>query len=284
MFCLFSQFLFLARKHETLHIIFGVESAVTPARLPTMQKHTLRKHIKTKLQRLSAADVASQSNAIFENLFASGLIDTEQVSAQDPDGVVCSYLSMSKEVQTDQITQHLFAQGCRICVPRVLGEGREMRMLLVNSWSEVEQFPKNQWGIPEPPMPSMREIGNNASATDGSAATKFVNLEHIKAVIVPGLAFDSRCARMGRGKGYYDTFFESMRRERLAAGISPVLPLLIGLSFTEQLIDDVPTEVHDVLLNAVVTPSGVIYSSSLTGGSNKSASDGGDCCRGGIDD
>ena len=81
---------------------------------------------------------------------------------------------------------------------------------------------------------------------------------------------------MGRGQGNYDTFFETMRRERLRAGISPALPLLIGLSFTEQLIDDVPTEVHDVLLNAVVTPSGVIYPSSMIGGSNKSASNGDD--------
>ena len=226
-----------------------------------MQKHVLRKHIKARLKQLSAADIAAQSNAIFENLFASGLLDTAQESVQGPGGVVCSYLSMRKEVQTDQITQLLFAQGCRVCVPRVL-EGREMGMLLVNSWAEVEAFPKNQWGIPEPPIPSAGGESGSASASDGSAAPKFVNLEQIKAVIVPGLAFDSSCARMGRGKGYYDTFFERMRSARLAAGASPALPLLVGLSFNEQLIDGVPTEAHDVVLNAIVTPSGVICSGS----------------------
>ena len=49
---------------------------------------------------------------------------------------------------------------------------------------------------------------------DGGGDGQQGELKHlaaVKLVLVPGLAFDGSCARLGRGKGYYDAFFARLR-------------------------------------------------------------------------
>ena len=62
-------------------------------------------------------------------------------------------------------------------------------------------------------------------------------------VVVPGLAFTADGRRLGQGGGHYDRFLP-----RLRPGCRTV-----GAAFAEQLVDDLPTEPHDVLLDLVVT-------------------------------
>ncbi len=66
-------------------------------------------------------------------------------------------------------------------------------------------------------------------------------------VLVPGVAFTRNGQRLGRGKGYYDRFL---------ATLAPTC-FTCGVCFDCQLLDDLPTEPHDVPLDAVVTASGV---------------------------
>lgn len=62
-------------------------------------------------------------------------------------------------------------------------------------------------------------------------------------ILVPGMAFDRRGGRLGRGRGYYDRFLAS------ASGF------LAGICFDDQLVPEVPCDSHDVRMNEVVTPS-----------------------------
>lgn len=72
-------------------------------------------------------------------------------------------------------------------------------------------------------------------------------------VFVPLLAFDADGTRLGRGGGHYDRWLENGRKtHKLSA---------IGLAFDEQLFADLPFEAHDEKLDAILTPSGVIYPS-----------------------
>jgi 5-formyltetrahydrofolate cyclo-ligase len=66
-------------------------------------------------------------------------------------------------------------------------------------------------------------------------------------VLVPLLAFDRRCFRLGYGGGYYD--------RTLAA-----LPgaTAIGCAYALQEVKDVPVEPHDIRLHAIATERGVI--------------------------
>ena len=67
----------------------------------------------------------------------------------------------------------------------------------------------------------------------------------IDLALVPGLAFAPDGRRLGRGGGYYDRLLPTLRGDCLK----------VGVAFDEQILDDLPTEPHDALLEIVVTPS-----------------------------
>ena len=68
-------------------------------------------------------------------------------------------------------------------------------------------------------------------------------LNRLDLIVVPGLAFDPRGRRLGRGKGFYDRLLSA------ASGVK------CGICFDEQLLPEIPVEPHDVLLDFVATPT-----------------------------
>jgi 5-formyltetrahydrofolate cyclo-ligase len=94
---------------------------------------------------------------------------------------------------------------------------------------------ENQWGIAEPPLPE-----EEMSSTD------------FDLVFVPLVGFDTKCFRLGMGKGFYDRTFSFKIFNRRSQ------PLLVGLAHECQLTKPFPTESWDVRLDAVVT-AGKIY-------------------------
>ena len=72
-----------------------------------------------------------------------------------------------------------------------------------------------------------------------------------RVLVVPMLAFDANCHRLGYGAGHYDRTLEKLRAE------GPVLAY--GLAYSaQQVADPLPTEQTDQALNAIVTESGVL--------------------------
>lgn len=59
-------------------------------------------------------------------------------------------------------------------------------------------------------------------------------------LVVPGLAFTLNGQRLGRGKGHYDKY------------LNIHCPYTVGLAFSWQLLDDVPTEPHDVKIDQII--------------------------------
>lgn len=66
-------------------------------------------------------------------------------------------------------------------------------------------------------------------------------------IIVPGMAFDRKMNRLGRGKGYYDKFLSSSKG------------LKMGVCFDFQLLDSVPTEDFDVKMDVLVSENDLIW-------------------------
>jgi 5-formyltetrahydrofolate cyclo-ligase len=64
--------------------------------------------------------------------------------------------------------------------------------------------------------------------------------------LVPGVVFDLRCNRIGRGAGHYDRFLPGLRR-----GVETW-----AIAFDCQILDPIPAQPHDVPLKGVLTPSG----------------------------
>jgi len=75
------------------------------------------------------------------------------------------------------------------------------------------------------------------------ARCPLVDVAEIDCAFIPGLAFDNRGHRLGRGGGYYDSFL---------ARLGGRIPCL-GLMFACQRVDSVPHEAHDQKLSAVLT-------------------------------
>ena len=93
---------------------------------------------------------------------------------------------------------------------------------------------------PEVDGPDLRVVPRGApSPVDGTA----VDPALLDVVVVPGLAFTADGRRLGQGGGHYDRFLP-----RLRGGC-----VTVGAAFAEQLVDDLPTEPHDVRLDLVVT-------------------------------
>jgi len=67
-------------------------------------------------------------------------------------------------------------------------------------------------------------------------------------VVVPGLAFTTDGDRLGQGGGWYDRFLSQVRSDCTS----------IGVCFAEQIVDALPVEAHDVVVDHVVTDRGVL--------------------------
>ncbi|MGI8560394.1 MAG: 5-formyltetrahydrofolate cyclo-ligase [Luteimonas sp.] len=112
------------------------------------------------------------------------------------------------------------------CLPVLHGKTQ----LRFAPWRPGAPLATNRYGIPEPDV-----------------STECLILpESMDFVVVPLVAFDVRCNRLGMGGGWYDRNFASRR-----AGAPP--PWLVGAAFARQQVDALPAEAWDVPLDAVCT-------------------------------
>src|SRR5437879_3456915 len=141
--------------------------------------------------------------------------------------VIMLYLSTPTEVDTSPLALKAWQQGKTVVVPKVSWDQR--RMLPVEISSLTDQMTTSGPGVREP------------------AGGKPVPVDFIDFVVVPGLGFDLRGYRIGRGMGFYDRF--------LAQG--EFIGTSCGLAFDEQIVPELPIQDHDVPLGMLVTDRGL---------------------------
>lgn len=130
------------------------------------------------------------------------------------------FSALPDEVPTQQLTDELVAQGKTVLLPKVVSD-TDMELRLYTGRSDLRE---GAFGIMEP-------VGE-----------EFSHYEQIDIGIIPGMAFDAAGHRLGRGKGYYDRFLSRV----------PCF-YKIGLCFSWQLLDHVPSEEHDIIMDEVLT-------------------------------
>eukprot|EP00761_Pharyngomonas_kirbyi_P000761 gb/GECH01000762.1/.p1 GENE.gb/GECH01000762.1/~~gb/GECH01000762.1/.p1 ORF type:complete len:213 (+),score=41.03 gb/GECH01000762.1/:1-639(+) len=199
----------------------------------TSRKSQLRKTVKQRIKSLNQTTIQEQGKSTTSRLFNSN--EYKQAKSL---GV---YVSFKTEIDTIPIINNALSQGKKLYVPYISDTvNATMTMLHVSSLVDFQSFEKNKWGILEPPTDSI------ASRTD-----VFDTLD-LDLIVTPGLAFDARGGRLGRGKGYYDKFFA-----KYSTKTEGKIPFLVALSLTEQLVDEVPMLDYDQYLNRIITPSAV---------------------------
>ncbi len=133
------------------------------------------------------------------------------------------YSALPDEVQTQQLIDELTAEGKLVVLPKVTGE-TEMELRHYTGSNDLE---KGAFGILEPT--------GELFTDDGS----------IDVAVIPGMAFDTAGHRLGRGKGYYDRMLSRMPEV-----------YKIGICFPWQIVDEVPSDEHDIVMDCVISRSG----------------------------
>ncbi len=140
---------------------------------------------------------------------------------------VLFYVDVRSEVRTRADLPAALESGKTIIVPWCNDEG-ELELFRLQ---EMEQLEIGMYKILEP-RKELRSLPEHQ-----------VDVKEIDLIMVPGVGFDVRGARMGHGKGYYDKMLEHARED------TP----LIALAFECQLFEEIPVADHDVFMDKVIT-------------------------------
>lgn len=131
--------------------------------------------------------------------------------------VVLGYWSMDDEVFTHDFLNR-WSKEKTILLPCVKGDELEIRY-----FEGAEKLcPGEAFGIGEP-------VGELCT-----------DLDQIDVILVPGVAFDGQCNRLGRGRGYYDRILKNTGGYK------------IGICFDFQYLTSVPTDDYDVKMDRVI--------------------------------
>lgn len=138
------------------------------------------------------------------------------------------FLSFQSEIDTRAIVLNALADGKRVVVPVFLPRSEETPATQIETLDDAA-FDIGSWGMR---VPKVR---------------RDVPIDEIDLVFVPTLCWSQvgigRYARVGYGAGYYD---------RLLACMRPDVPR-IGLAFELQRVEALPVELHDQLIDEVLT-------------------------------
>lgn len=159
--------------------------------------------------------------------------------------VILCYVDYQSEVITTPLIERALADGKKVFCPKVSGE--DMDFYRIMGMGELKDGYK---GIKEPMSGHgfIDFLCERDGLPDDSEAGNNVNNKTL--VIIPGTAFDTGCHRMGYGKGFYDKYLTRLSE----CGVDVCK---IGLGYECQLIDEVPCEAHDIVLDMLVTEENI---------------------------
>jgi len=177
------------------------------------QKKEIRKQIREQKKLVTPEQKMLEGATVFEKI--------ESFPEFKAAKTILMYWAIPDELQTQQ-TISKWCLEKKILLPSIDGN----KLVLKHYFSEGKLIQKTL-GIWEPDLTDSYE-GN------------------VDLVIVPGIAFDHKKNRLGRGKGYFDRFFKKCK------------PFKIGVGFDFQLMNSVPMSKHDIKMDKIVTPSHTI--------------------------
>ena len=183
---------------------------------PAHAKPTLRARLRAELKAHSSASAASASAALCVRVRASPLWQTARA--------VLLFFPLPSEPDISPLLDEALASGKLLALPRFNATTNTYEPVQVRDLAR--ELVTGPFGVREP-----------------TADCPLVTMNRLDLALVPGLGFDARGHRLGRGKGHYD---------RLLAGFPG---RTVGVTFDFQVVAQVPAEPHDIVLDAVVTPT-----------------------------
>lgn len=176
-------------------------------------KQELRRLIRARKKQYGIAELAAMSEEITNRVLASA--NWREANT------LLLYHPLPDEVDVRPLLREAARSGKRLLLPVCKGDDLELRL-----YEGEASLRDGAFGIKEP------------------SGTLFPpeSYDEIELAIVPGMAFDRKGHRLGRGKGYYDRLLPNLKKARLA-----------GICFPFQLLDEVPAESHDIPVQEIIS-------------------------------
>ena len=177
-----------------------------------MSKERIRKEIEAQRRALDFQWLEAASARIVERFQTQEAFQSSET--------VALYMAFAGEVELGPLFSNCWKLSKRTCIPLFNTKTKVYEMAEVSAATE---YRIGHYGIREPLSPTL------------------LPMDEIDLIAVPGVAFDRKGNRLGRGGGYYD---------RLLEGFSGVAA---AVAFDFQILPNIPCEAHDKPVHALAT-------------------------------
>ena len=178
-----------------------------------MDKKELRKIIKYRKRQYSSRQLEELSLSVLSRLDSNPHLQNAQT--------ILMYYSLPDEVDTHHYIDQLVSRGKRVILPVVLDDtNMELR-----EYSGVQDLKEGAYHILEPKGKIYPE-------------EKYPEIE---LAVIPGMSFDMKGNRLGRGKGYYDRFLKGTKFSTCM------------ICFEKLISGNIPMDDHDQKADSVIT-------------------------------
>ena len=185
-----------------------------------MQKGEIRRTMLERRKVVTPEERAASSEIVCAKLAADSDIGL-RIDPLECGSPIAVYLASPQEIDLSPFIRKMLAMGVKVVAPRWNGETYELAVL---KGLDDEHLRKGPMRILEP------------------VEAEIVSPKAVEVWLVPGLAFTRSGKRLGHGGGWYD---------RLLAD-APKDALKLGIAHAFQVMDDLPTEPHDIRLTSVM--------------------------------
>lgn len=196
-----------------------------------MNKQEIRIQIRNRKRQFTQEQLGELSLSIISNLRNHPKVKAAQT--------ILLYYSLPDEVNTHQWIDELVKEGKKVLLPAVIDDEN----MILREYTGQHDLKEGNFHIMEPTGKIFTEDKYN----------------EIEVGIIPGMSFDEKLHRLGRGKGYYDRFLKKIETKKKTIAKnethSSTHPSLykIGVCFEFQKEPLIPTDEHDIPMDEVIT-------------------------------
>lgn len=188
-----------------------------------ISKPEIRKDVKLRIQSM-------HDRAVSDNAICSRILCSSEFKNAD---YVLGYAAMNDEADISAVLDEAIKQGKKVCMPRINGSHMHFRVL-----SKASELYPGAFNIMEP-------------SEDAPIFNMQLKQAYRVLVLVPGRAFTISGVRLGRGKGFYDKYFEAFEKDTHI--------FLMGVAYTCQIYAELPYYKHDVKMNGIASEDQLLY-------------------------
>ncbi len=186
-----------------------------------MDKAQLRQQFRKRRQALTHEQINAASEKLFQNILH--LSEFQQAKH------IAVYSAHDNEINPSLIIEEVFRKNKHCYLPIINPDGSNT--LLFSHYQQDTPLTKNKYGINRPVYDP----------------TTIFNTNELDLVLLPLVAFDKQCHRIGFGGGYYDKTFSFKHHDAFSK------PTLFGLAFDLQRVEKINEDTWDIPLRGIIT-------------------------------